>query len=446
MTVSGFLSGRPERVDRYGDPMPILAAIDQAEEMFRGPTFRENERLAFLGQLADAVRDHDGLHLLLSLREEYLFTVLPHERALGQGSRARFHLLPLTRETALEAATLPLNHTDRFFAPGAAELLVDDLRTVTISNDEGIETELTLDSVEPVQLQVVCSALWESLPPGLHEITMEHTRLYADVDRFLVRFCRRVLTEVSEEHDVPVSQIQFWLRNAFITEHGTRNTVYEGLRETAGMPNAVARSLEDRHILKAEHRLGIRWYELQHDRLIGPIHRHESPSVYLKEAREALARKSWAPARKLAEEAVRASRFEEVWVRAEATEIFGEVAASEGEIETARRHFEEAADMFAAQQRFDGVARVLTADGRLWLAQGAHDRAIQQFKTALSWVPNDVPAQLALGEALWHSGEPSAALALSQRRAGTHRHTPRGGPRLPRRDPRGSGSGRGGPA
>lgn len=412
MTVSDFLAERPERLDRYGDPVPVLVAVDQAEELFGGPLDREEERHGLLRQLARAVEDHDGLHLLLSLREEYLASVLPHERPLGRGSRARFQLPPLTRAAALDATTRPLEGTGRSFAPGAAERLVDDLRTVPISNDEGQTTTLTLNTVEPVQLQVVCSALWESLPSGLREISVEHVNLHVNVDRFLTGFCDRMLARVSAESGVTSSEIRSWLRRTFVTEHGTRNTVYEGLHETAGMPNAVAKALEDSHILRGEHRLGIRWYELQHDRLIGSVRQSRHPAAYLGDARLALARHSWETARGLAEEAVRASGSGETWVSAEALLILGEVAAAAGEAETALSRFEEAAGMFATLQRFNGVASALTGEGRLWLSQGYYDTAVERLRAALSWVPNDLPAHLALGQALWHLGQPRAALAL----------------------------------
>ncbi|GAA3135345.1 hypothetical protein GCM10010466_27720 [Planomonospora alba] len=411
LTVSEFLARRPERLDRYGDPVPVLVAVDQAEELFGGPAHRHEEQAELLEQLARASAEHGGLHLLLALREEYVAAVLPYERSLGQGSRARFHLRPLGRAAALDAATGPLRHTGRSFAPGAAELLVDDLRTVTYADDEGRTTTMALDEVEPVQLQVVCSALWESLPPDVTGITAEHVNLHADVDRFLTGFCRRALAEVAAGHGVPATEIQFWLRSVFVTEHGTRNTVYEGLHETAGMPNAVARALEDRHLLKAEHRLGIRWYELAHDRLIASVRRSESPSAYLTDARAALSRQDWEAARRLADEAMRVAEFGETWVRAEAQEILGTVEAARGEADGARRRFEEAAEIFAGLQRFDGVARALTAEGRLRLAQGDHLAAVELLKGALTWAPNDLPARLALGQALWHAGQPRAALA-----------------------------------
>ncbi|MDF5752620.1 tetratricopeptide repeat protein [Spongiactinospora sp. TRM90649] len=412
LTVAEFLRTRPERSDAYGDPLPILAAVDQAEEIFHGDPVGEKDRAAFLGQLAQAVHEQTGLHLLLALREEYLFLVLPHERPLGQGSRARFHLRPLSREAALEAVAGPLEHTSRTMTREAAERLVDDLRTVVITDEAGNESTLELDTVEPVQLQVVCSALWESLPADVLEITEAHARMYANVEEFLFDFCRTAVAEVAAHFEMSPSEILFWLRNTFITEHGTRNTAYEGLQQTRGMPNGVARALRERRVLRAEHRLGIQWYELAHDKLIGPVTRAESPEVYLRSAREALLKRNWDAAHRLAEQAVRASELGEVWVRAEAAEVFATVAAANGEIETARRHCEEAVEIYAGRQRFDGVARVLTADARLWMAQGDNTKAIERIKAALSWAPNDLAAQMTLAEALLRAGMPRASAAV----------------------------------
>ncbi|MER6947190.1 hypothetical protein ABT294_24455 [Nonomuraea sp. NPDC000554] len=412
LTLTEFLEGRPERKDEYDDPVPVLAAIDQAEEMFQTVPAREKERRAFLDQLATAVRQNTGLHLLLSMREEYLFMILPYERPFGQGARTRFHLQPLSRDAALEAVTEPLEHTDRTISHEAAELIVDGLRSVVVSDEAGVSSKIELDTVEPVQLQVVCSALWESLPPEVHEITVDHARQYSDIEEALSGFCRRAIDNVAEEFAMSSVEIQFWLRNTFITEHGTRNTVYEGLELTQGMPNAVARALEDRRVLRGEHRLGIRWYELAHDRLISPVRRSESPAVYLREARAALARRAWDSAQRLADEAVRASAYGDEWVRAEAAEVFAEVAAAQGDVEAALLYCTQAADLYAKWRRFDGVARVLTMEGQLWLSQGDHSMAIRRISAALSWAPNDMSAQLALAEALRRSGTPRAAAAV----------------------------------
>jgi DNA-binding GntR family transcriptional regulator len=72
-------------------------------------------------------------------------------------------------------------------------------------------------------------------------------------------------------------------------------------RETV---NAVVRALEDRHVLRAEQRSGSRWYELQHDRLIGPLRQADSTES-LQAAEAALAISDLATARHQTEEAQR---------------------------------------------------------------------------------------------------------------------------------------------
>ncbi|WP_326824355.1 tetratricopeptide repeat protein [Streptosporangium sp. NBC_01756] len=409
LTVRDFLDRRPARVDRYDDPIPTLISIDQAEEMFTGAPYQESDLEEFVAQLADALQANAGLHLLLSMRQEYLASIVPFERVLGQGSRAWFHLLPFRRETALEAIRRPLDGTERRFGDNAAELLVDDLQTVTIDSDQGERSVLKVSGVEPVQLQVVCSALWESLPPEVHEITADHVRLYANVDRFLVGFCRRMLKDVAERHNVPEGSIRSWLRRAFITEHGTRGTAYEGLHQTSGMPNAVVRALEDRHILKAEYRAGARWYELQHDRLIAAI-RHTDPETFLAAARVALSRADWPHARELTEDAVRTAEFDDLGVRAGAEAIFGDIAVGTGDPEAARRHYGTAAELFAVLQRADGVGQVLAAQGRLSLRLGDYSEAVNTLSAAVARVPGDMSAQTDLARAFWHVGQPRAAL------------------------------------
>ncbi|MEV0582831.1 hypothetical protein [Nonomuraea sp. NPDC050310] len=413
LTVSQFLREiRPTRLDEYGDPMPVLAAIDQAEELFHGRSSLGPQQRELLGQLAEALAQHDRLHLLLSLREEFLYMVIPYERAFGRGSRTRFHLLPFTPEAALEAVTGPVAGTGRHYAPGAAELLIDGVREAGLQDDHGLHSQLHFGLVDPFELQINCAALWESLPDTVTEIQPEHTRIYGNVDRFLTGYCNRALSTVAREHGVGESDIRMWLRRTFITEHTTRNTVYEGIDQTQGMPNEVAHALVEQNILRTELRLNLRWYELRHDRLIETIARLETPDIYLRRARRALEHADWDNARRYAREAVRASAVGDPWVRGDAAEIFGLIAMANADPDEANRYFDEAAASYATEQRFDGVSRVLTAQGKLALAEGDRTVALERINAALSYAPADPAAQLALAQTLMQSGVRAASAVL----------------------------------
>jgi tetratricopeptide (TPR) repeat protein len=421
MTVSEFLNGRAQKEDRYGDPVPILAAIDQFEELFNSlPDLRYRE--PFIEELAQALDECEGMRLLLSIREDYLAAVLPYEQALAGPSRTRSRLLPFGRDPALEAIRGPLRGTGRSYEPGAAEELVANLQTVKVTDARGQESTVTVDRVEPVQVQIVCSALWDSLPEGVLVITSAHVRTYADVDSFLATFCRNALSAVAKDYGIPAAKIRLWLQQTFITELGTRGTAYEGFKETAGMPNELVRALEDRHILKAEHRSSTRWYELQHDRLIAPI-RQADPAEHLAAARDALkdvaksgrGAASWEPVERHARQALRASGADELGVRAEAEYLMGEVIERRGvadEVKAALDHYHRAAELFEVFESPASVGKSLAASGRLLLARGCYSEAVADLQASIARNPADLDVQADLALALWHNGQRHSALAV----------------------------------
>jgi tetratricopeptide (TPR) repeat protein len=421
MTISQFASSRGQKEDRYGDPVPILAAIDQFEELFNSlPDLRHRE--PFIEELAEAVDDCQGIRLLLSIREDYLAAVLPYEQTLAGPSRTRSRLLPFGRDAALQAIRGPLRGTGRSYEPAAAEELVTELETIRVTSERGEKSTVTVDSIEPVQVQIVCSALWESLPDEVSVITPAHVRAYGDVDRFLANFCRRALSAVAKDHGIPAAEIRSWLQQTFITELGTRGTAYQGIEETAGMPNELVWALEDQHILKAEHRSSTRWYELQHDRLIEPI-RLADPAEHLAAAKDARkeagksarAEAFWALVERHAKQALRASGADELRVRAEAEYLMGEVAehrGEAGEVKAALDHYHRAAELFEVLQSPTSVGESLAASGRLSLARGCHAEAVADLRAAIARIPGHLDVQTDLALALWHNGQQHPALAV----------------------------------
>ena len=97
LTLRHFLTGRPALTDTYGDRMPVLAAIDQFEELFTAPHIQAGQREAFINELAGALGADTNLRLLVSIREDYLAALMPYEARLAPQARQRFRLTPLTR-------------------------------------------------------------------------------------------------------------------------------------------------------------------------------------------------------------------------------------------------------------------------------------------------------------------------------------------------------------
>ena len=411
LSILRFLQQRGVRRDRYGDPLPILLAIDQAEELFSEFSYRPEITRRFISGLARALRESRETRLLLTVREDRLPSVLPYERILAGRSHVRFRLLPFGTAAAMEAVQRPLRGTGRRFERGVARELVQDLRTVTITNARGETASLHIETVDPVQVQVVCSALWESLPDAARVITSAHVRRYGDIERFLASFCSRTLSSVARAHDLPVARLRSWLQQTFITELGTRGTAYEGLGQTAGMPNAVVRSLEDQHLLKAEHRWGTRWYELQHDRLIEPL-QHAHPVELLETAELELAEGALALAERHAEQAILTCGIDDLAVRAGAERVLGQVSRLRSDPQRALLRFRTAARLFEVIEDKSAVAQLLAEAGRLCVIRGHYAEAVGDLRAAAERAPGEPSILYSLAHALWYSGQPLAAVAI----------------------------------
>ena len=119
LTLRDYLRQRAERHDG-----PILAVIDQAEELLADSGPRRIWQRQFLGELAEAVRQEPCLHLLLCIRDS---AVEEFSATLGYG--AQCPVGPLKFDAALEAVTGPADAAGLGFGPGAAEELVTDLLT-----------------------------------------------------------------------------------------------------------------------------------------------------------------------------------------------------------------------------------------------------------------------------------------------------------------------------
>jgi hypothetical protein len=198
MTVAMFLRGVDVGVDRYGERRPLIAIIDQFEEVFTEVPQWSAHRNEFLEQLTEAITEVEHLQLLLSMKNDVVAEILPYESRLSAGHRKRFKLEPLSRDSALEAVNGPLLDTGRSFEDGVAELLVDNLRTTTIRNAVHEERTVVAPTVEPVHLQVVCSALWRALPEDVTVITAEHLQDHGDVKATLTKFCADAVLDLAD--------------------------------------------------------------------------------------------------------------------------------------------------------------------------------------------------------------------------------------------------------
>lgn len=423
-SITQFVSEWPRTFDKYQFQVPVLAAIDQFEQLFTGGHADADMVTAFIRDLAGAVQKNSRLRLLISIREEHLASLLDHENVFAD-RWTRFRVFPLSPVAALEAVTGPLRDTFRTFAPGAAEYLVEDLRTDTIITSVGEPVRQRGNTVEPVYLQVACSGLWNSLPDYVSRITVDYVQTHGGVDRLLLEFCERAVRAVADECHLEPEAIWSWMARYVVTERGTRGTISEGIAETGDLPNKIAQQLEAHRILKAEEQSGDRRYELTHDRLLvavrnranhwwPPENNRVDPSArgYLQQARAELEEGRQDLAENSALEAVRLSGPSSPAVLGEALAVLARAKAAGGDVNEAIQHYREAIDIYLRLESNPAVGRLRADLGRLLRDSGDELGAMDELRIAVELLSGDITARVDLAGVLRGLGQIDGALGI----------------------------------
>lgn len=263
----------PAPHEAYGEQRYVLV-IDQFEEIITAHVHRRREREEFFRQLNQALLDDPNLWVVLTLREDYVAALDPYAALVANKLRARFYMERMGVNAALDAVKQPAALAGHAFAKGVAETLVDNLRRIKVLDQA--EEQLG-QYIEPVQLQVVCYQLWAKVmaagKSAGEQITSDDLQQSGDVNTALADFYNQALSRVSEQAQLKISErsLRRWVDEELITEAGTRGTVYQGLADTAGMPNPIVKLFIDQFLLRTEQRAGGYWVELVHDRFVEPI-------------------------------------------------------------------------------------------------------------------------------------------------------------------------------
>lgn len=280
MTLSEFLAAIYRPRDKFDVPVRRVVIFDQFEEIFKHYPEFWTHQVAFFEQVAQALLDDSHLCALFSMREEYIAELDAHATIIPNRLDSWLRLELLQPEPALDAVELPLKRveTNITYGDGVARHLVDDLNTITNTRGEKVAGK----HIEPVQLQIVCSNLWENLPSDVEVITQHHLGEFGNVDQALRDFYDRTLKKVIDEYVQrnksadPLAledRIRSWIDEKLITRAETRRPVFrdDGAGDTEGLDNSLVDDLVNEHLLRAERRAGGRSYELAHDRFIQAI-------------------------------------------------------------------------------------------------------------------------------------------------------------------------------
>lgn len=244
--------------------------FDQFEEILTSDPTDESVKSSFFAQIGAALRDR-RLWALFALREDYLAGLDPYLRPIPTRLHTTFRLDLLSPESARVAIQQPARAFGVDFDETAAKRLIDDLRRVRVQQLNGAMLDQPGAYVEPVQLQVVCRRLWDRLPSGTSRIVESDIEAVGDVDEALAGYYADRMASVAGQTGVPERGIREWVDRHLITENGIRGQVLEAPDESEGLSNTAILALVDAHLVRAERRRGFTWFELAHDRLIGPV-------------------------------------------------------------------------------------------------------------------------------------------------------------------------------
>ncbi|WP_165950314.1 tetratricopeptide repeat protein [Actinomadura sp. GC306] len=400
---------RHPRIDRFGDALPILAAIDDAGMLLRRSERHEGHRQDFLAELAKAIREVPDLHLLLVVRDGMLPEAMDVADELGQATPAIYSLDPLTpgvaREIVQAFSHLPTGVPEKITA-GA---LVDELRTARL----GSYVQRT-STVHPVLLQLVHRHLGPQLSD---DVGIPTENLRSEVDAALRDHCAQSLSMIAADHSFPAGDLFAWFRSVFGGPQGRAGVSAEACED---VPSAVIEAVQDAHLIRARTRDGSLYYEVLHPRLAEPITqlgdhavpiRRPGPVVRLSQAHRALADGNAELARRHAEAAIRACGEGDLRTKANAASFLGDIAYERGDADAAVRHYRDAAAIFEAVPDNAAVGWLLTGIGRILLARDS-GQAVQQLRAAAGRLPHELSVQAALGRALLESGRTHAARAV----------------------------------
>ena len=259
-----------QRREQQGTGLPELLIFDQFEEILTLDSAGVEAKTAFFKELGLALRARHR-SAIFAIREDYLPALDQYRAMVPTGMKNTFRLDLLGTDGALEAVQGPAGEAGVPFEPDAARRLVDDLRRTTVMDGAGKAREALGPHVEPVQLQVVCHELWRDLPPGTAAIGMSLLTNVGDVDQALAGFYAKEIERAAAHAEIKERPVREWVESRLISRAGIRTQVLRTSEAEQGLAHRALDSLVNAHLVCAESRRGATWYELTHDRMVGPV-------------------------------------------------------------------------------------------------------------------------------------------------------------------------------
>jgi hypothetical protein len=264
---------------------PVLI-IDQFEELFT--LHNESARDSFLAEMGHVIRGvptgsfaetlsdtPPALHVVLSLREDYLGVLEDASDHIPQIMDHRFRLAPLSRRNAALAiggpaavrddrlATAPFT-LDPSFADGVLDYLSQRATGLTAGR-----------YVEPFHLQLICQRVEQIVAEtpakfAVRPFTRDDFGGEPELARTLQTFYANAIGAVSERRQRRAARRL--CEQFLISPEGRRLSLEQHeLRKQLGLSEVALTQLVDSRLLRTDRRSESMYYELSHDALVEPV-------------------------------------------------------------------------------------------------------------------------------------------------------------------------------
>jgi hypothetical protein len=183
LSLAGYLE---QRLSAQDEAQSIVFIFDQFEEILSLDPTDGEAKADFFTQVGYALRDQQRW-ALFAMREDYLGALEPYRRFMPTRLDNTFRLELLGPDAADQAIQKPALSCAVDFQMEAVQQLRDDLRKMRVQQPDGQAVERLGPYIEPVQLQVVCSRLWEEYGAS-GQITLDNVKSIGNVDEALADY------------------------------------------------------------------------------------------------------------------------------------------------------------------------------------------------------------------------------------------------------------------
>jgi len=228
------------------------------------------------------------IHVILSLREDFLGLLDEASDYMPSILSNRFRLRPLSMAAAYEALNAPSQLSNAAFA--SREFTIDDLLQKEILSfiaNGAPKTTVRPEQIEPFQLQLICQQIEEHVirrqqqDPSYNLVTIHDVGGREALKKGMRNFYARVVSHCCDNVGSYVgifrrSLIKKRVRNLcskqLISPEGRRLSIEEdSLLSRFRIPRKVLSSLAQARLLRSDQRAGTNYYELSHDALAEEI-------------------------------------------------------------------------------------------------------------------------------------------------------------------------------